>query len=199
MVLAKRNSTLFTILLVSLITTGLNLSAAPTLLTSAFAADDKDCDKNKGDNNCNDTKKNASPELECKHKIKDNEGSVIDSECTNNSQILIDSNIDSNGGDGNGDGDTGTDNPSITLNPTSAPVGTSVHVTGIHFHINSQVSITFNDIEIATTPFIVTTNPTGGFSASFTVPGDATEGPNIVAAIDDDDGQASAGFNVEAP
>ena len=67
----------------------------------------------------------------------------------------------------------------------------------IFIYFNSQVSIAFDDIEIATTPFIVTTNPTGGFSASFTVPGDATEGPNIVAAIDDDDGQASAGSNVE--
>jgi hypothetical protein len=39
----------------------------------------------------------------------------------------------------------------------------------------------------------------GEFSASFRVPGDATEGVNTVTAIDDERGQASAGFNVEVP
>ena len=195
MILTRRNSTLFALLLVSLIASGLNVSAAPTLLTSTFAANDKDCKNNDGGNNCNDTKESASPKLECELQIKDSQDSAVDSQCTNNSQVLIDSNIE----ESSRDGETGTEGPSITLNPTSGPVGTSVHVTGIHFHISSQVSITFDDISIATTPFIVTTNPTGGFSASFTVPGDATEGTNTVAAIDDDDGQASAGFNVEAP
>jgi len=67
--------------------------------------DDKECKKNEGGNNCNDSKKNASPELECKHQIKDNEGSSIDSECTNNSQILTDSIIISRPGDEGGNGD----------------------------------------------------------------------------------------------
>ncbi|HEY7109018.1 MAG TPA: hypothetical protein VH415_06305 [Nitrososphaeraceae archaeon] len=196
MVLARRDSILLAIILVSLIITGLNVSAEPTLLTSTFAADDKDCKNNDGGNNCNNTKKSASPELECKHQIKDNKDSSIDSQCTNNSQILIDSNID----ESPSDGDTGPElRPNITLNPTSGQVDTLVHITGVNFHVEDIVTITFNDISIATTPAIVTTNPMGEFSASFRIPGDATEGVNTVTAIDDERGQASAGFNVEVP
>jgi hypothetical protein len=196
MVLERRNSILFTIILVSLISTTLNVSAAPTLLTSTLAADDKDCNNNDGGNNCNDTKKSASPELECKHQIKDNKDSAAASKCTNNSQILIDSNID----ESSSDGDTSPElRPNITLIPASGQVDTLVQITGVNFHVEDIVSITFNDISIATTPAIVTTSPQGEFSASFKVPGDATEGLNTVTAIDSESGQASAGFNVEVP
>jgi hypothetical protein len=87
----------------------------PQPVPFAFADDDnndkKECKKNEGGNNCNDTKKSVSPELECEHQIKDNEGSVIDSKCTNNSQILIDSNINELPSDGGGNGDF--DSPTV--------------------------------------------------------------------------------------
>lgn len=95
------------VVLASLLTVGLNLVGISPPIPVTFADDgDKECKKNEGGNNCNDSKKSASPELECKHKIKNNEESVIDSECTNNSQILIVSSIGSRNGDGVGNPDS---------------------------------------------------------------------------------------------
>src|SRR5215510_12641124 len=100
-----RNPTVFIVVLASLVTSGFMLAgvSVPPPVPFAYAddGDKKECKKNEGDNNCNDTKKNASPELECKHQIKDNKDSTIASECTNNSQILIDSNIRPSTDDGN--------------------------------------------------------------------------------------------------
>ena len=56
--------------------------------------------------------------------------------------------------------------PTITLNSTSEPVGTSVNFTGAGFEPSSNVLITFNDTDITT----VTTSNNGEFFANFTVP-----------------------------
>jgi hypothetical protein len=106
--LVLRNPTLIIVVLASLLTLGFNLSAVIGIVPTIFAddGDKKECKKNEGGNNCNDSKKSASPELECKNEIQDNDGSSIDSECTNNSQILTDSIIISRPGDGGGNGDT---------------------------------------------------------------------------------------------
>ena len=124
---------------------------------------DKDCEKNKGDNNCNDTKKKASPELECKDEIKDNKDSTIDSQCINNSQILIDSNIISNDGDDGGNNSDG--HPNIVFTPTSGPFGTPVTIFGNGFDPNSEVTITLADTVMGTSP----TDNNGDFDADFVV------------------------------
>ena len=56
--------------------------------------------------------------------------------------------------------------PTITLNSTSEPVGTSVNITGAGFEPSSNVLITFNDTDLTT----VTTSNNGEFFANFTVP-----------------------------
>jgi hypothetical protein len=60
--------------------------------------------------------------------------------------------------------------PTITLNSTSEPVGTSVNITGAGFDPSSTVAITFNDTAMTTTPTTVTTSNNGEFFANFTVP-----------------------------
>ena len=67
--------------------------------------------------------------------------------------------------------------PTIILNPTSGPVGTSVNITGAGFDPSSNVDITFNDTDITT----VTTNNNGLFFANFTVAPSST-GPVPVIA-----------------
>ena len=56
--------------------------------------------------------------------------------------------------------------PTITLNSTSEPVGTSINITGAGFDPSSNVTITFNDTDITT----VTPSNNGEFFANFTVP-----------------------------
>jgi len=60
--------------------------------------------------------------------------------------------------------------PAITLNTTSGPIGSSIDITGAGFDRKSNVAITFNDTDIATTPTKVTTSKEGEFSANFIVP-----------------------------
>jgi hypothetical protein len=62
--------------------------------------------------------------------------------------------------------DTSSVAPTITLNSTSEPVGTSVNITGAGFEPSSNVLITFNDTDLTT----VTTSNNGEFFANFTVP-----------------------------
>jgi hypothetical protein len=73
--------------------------------------------------------------------------------------------------------------PTIILNPTSGPVGTSVSITGIGFDSSSIVTITFNGTAITTTPPTVTTNNNGAFFANFTVPASSI-GPIPVTATE---------------
>ena len=60
--------------------------------------------------------------------------------------------------------------PTITLNPTSGPVGTSVTVTGINFVPSTPVTITFDGNAVTTTPPAVTADSNGKFTATITVP-----------------------------
>lgn len=170
-----KNPALLFVLVVTLLTSGFNLAGVlePVPLTFADDGDKKECKNNEGGNNCNDSKKSASPELECKHEIKDNDDSVVDSECINNSQILIDSNIASQPGDGVG----GIRNPSIELSPTSGPIGTLVSVTGTGYGPDADILIIFN----GTILFLTSANIDGELNTDFKVP-TSTAGPRTVEA-----------------
>jgi hypothetical protein len=70
--------------------------------------------------------------------------------------------------------------PSIySLSPSDGPAGTLVNVTGLNFQINSTVTVKFVSMTANNT---VTTNSTGGFIATFNVPGNYTSGPYTVNA-----------------
>src|SRR5207249_3666368 len=60
--------------------------------------------------------------------------------------------------------------PAITLNPTSGPTGTTVNISGSNFVANSGITISYDNNAIATNPVIITTDSTGGFTGSITVP-----------------------------
>ena len=66
--------------------------------------------------------------------------------------------------------------PAITLSPTSGAIGTRVTVTGTNFdsYRGDNVSIFFNNIEIAKSP--LTVPDTGSFSVDFDIPDDAAPG-----------------------
>jgi len=80
---------------------------------------------------------------------------------------------------------------SLTINPTSGPVGTKITVNGSGFAFNSSVTVKFNDSPIATT----TTNANGSFTAVFNVPM-AEAGIHIVKVLDDYGTYAEATFTV---
>ena len=71
-----------------------------------------------------------------------------------------------------------TSNPTISINPTSGPVGTSVTVTGNGFAPISTVAITFGGSNVAT----VTPTSNGGFTATFRVPLSSSIGDQTVKA-----------------
>ncbi len=58
----------------------------------------------------------------------------------------------------------------ITLNPTTGPSGTTVTITGNGFGASKAITIKYNNISVTTSPASVTTNTTGYFTATFTVP-----------------------------
>jgi Bacterial Ig domain len=86
--------------------------------------------------------------------------------------------------------------PVIIFNPISGPVGTAVNITGIGFSPSSIVTITFGGSTVDTTPFPVTTNNSGGFFATFNVPGDSSSGPQSVVASTPGSNLASKTFTV---
>ena len=53
--------------------------------------------------------------------------------------------------------------PTITLNPTSGPVGTSVNIIGSGFAPNSAVTISLAERTVTTTPVTVTPTPMEDF------------------------------------
>ena len=71
-----------------------------------------------------------------------------------------------------------TSNPTISINPTSGPVGTLVTVTGNGFDPISTVAITFGGSSVSTV------NPTsnGGFTVTFNVPLSSSIGDQTVKA-----------------
>jgi hypothetical protein len=188
----------FIVVLASILTVGFNFVDVWLPVTFADDGDKKECKQNDGGNNCNDTKKSASPELECEHEIKDNKDSTIDSECTNNSQILIDSNIQEspsdggNGGVGNGGGNG---NANIELSPTSGHLASSVHIAGTGFIPTHAVTVTFETpqfgkIVVAT----ASTDNNGEFSDDFIVPLSLAGAHTVTAS--DGSNSASAIFTV---
>ncbi|TLY06248.1 MAG: hypothetical protein E6K83_08705 [Thaumarchaeota archaeon] len=66
---------------------------------------------------------------------------------------------------------------SISLTPDNGPVGKTVKVTGTGFAASSTLTITFGGVTQTTSPSTITTNTTGGFTATFKVP-KATAGPH---------------------
>src|SRR2546428_9009840 len=83
----------------------------------------------------------------------------------------------------------------ISLDPTSGSVGTTVTVTGSLFFPSSDVTVSYDGTAVATNPSTITTDLTGGFSATFTVPASAA-GSHTVSANDAVSDSASAQFTV---
>src|SRR5437879_3313675 len=83
----------------------------------------------------------------------------------------------------------------ISLDPTSGPVGTTVTVTGTLFFPNSDVTVSYDGTAVATNPSTITTDLAGGFTATFTVP-TSTAGSHTVEAKDTASDSASAQFTV---
>ncbi|MGD0451800.1 MAG: hypothetical protein ABSA79_12195, partial [Candidatus Bathyarchaeia archaeon] len=63
---------------------------------------------------------------------------------------------------------------SVSLNPQNGPVGTPVTVTGQGFGPSKTITITFAASPVATSPSPITTDNSGSFVASFTVPAGST-------------------------
>ena len=88
--------------------------------------------------------------------------------------------------------------PSVSLNPTSGPTGTSVQVTGSNFVANSGIIVKLDGTNLSTTPATITTTSTGGFTASITILSTSAAGLHNVSATDASANSASAQFNVTA-
>ena len=80
--------------------------------------------------------------------------------------------------------------PTITLSPTSGPVGTVVTVNGSYFSPSSTITIRYNQTVVAT----VVSSTAGTFTTTFTVP--PSRDVNTVNATDSMGNFASALFNV---
>src|SRR5437016_1442585 len=91
---------------------------------------------------------------------------------------------------------TGTITPSISLNPTSGPTGTTVNISGTNFAPNSGITITYDNAGIATTPTTITSSSTGSFTGSIVIPSSSSAGAHTVKATDASAGSASASFTV---
>ncbi len=78
----------------------------------------------------------------------------------------------------------------ITIDPTTGSSGINVTVIGTGFKASYTITIKYDGELVATSPTTVTTNPTGYFSATFTVPAsmagtyevEATDGTNTATA-----------------
>ncbi|HYL65699.1 MAG TPA: fibronectin type III domain-containing protein [Nitrosopumilaceae archaeon] len=62
------------------------------------------------------------------------------------------------------------DTAPLVLSPSQGPAGTTVTVTGTAFSPNQTITISYDGGTIATNPATITSNPTGGFTATFQVP-----------------------------
>jgi IPT/TIG domain len=91
---------------------------------------------------------------------------------------------------------TFTVQPQITLNPSNGVAGTSDTFTGSGFASSSTISATFGGSAIAVSPS--TTNSSGGFSATYTVPGQAP-GAHGVLVTDGSSNNASATYTINTP
>jgi len=89
--------------------------------------------------------------------------------------------------------------PEITLSPTSGSVGTEVTVSGTGFESfkGTEISILFDNVEIAASP--LTVPESGSFTASFEVPDDTEPGTAYVKITTVIGGEVRKSFIVEEP
>src|SRR3989441_1236802 len=85
--------------------------------------------------------------------------------------------------------------PSILINPTTGPAGSTIAVSGNSFLSNSAVTVSYDGAAVTTNPGTITTDSSGSFTATFTEPAPAT-GSHTVIAKDAASGLASAQFTV---
>ncbi len=83
--------------------------------------------------------------------------------------------------------------PLLTVGPTSGPVGTAVTFTGTNFADDSSVSVAEGATVLCTT----TTNVTGGFTCTATVPPSAA-GSHLIIATDGSGNSGSTSFTVSS-
>ena len=65
---------------------------------------------------------------------------------------------------------TVSSNPTITMSPSSGPVGSSVNVSGSGYAALSTIKIKFAAVLQTTNPQTITTDSLGNFNANFTIP-----------------------------
>lgn len=85
---------------------------------------------------------------------------------------------------------------SMTISPTSGPVGTTVTIYGAGFNASRSMRITYDGSNIATVPSTVTTNYAGSFTTKFTVP--AGPARTVEIAASDGKNAASAYYKLTA-
>jgi hypothetical protein len=73
--------------------------------------------------------------------------------------------------------------PSLALTPNISVPGSTVAITGQGFRLVTPITFTYNSLSLVTQPQIVTTDASGSFNATFTVPG-GISGSYIVRATD---------------
>ncbi|MGD0995330.1 MAG: hypothetical protein ABR909_07380 [Candidatus Bathyarchaeia archaeon] len=88
--------------------------------------------------------------------------------------------------------------PSITLTPSSGQPGDVITISGSGFAVNSPMTATFDGTSV-TLSGTTTTDDTGSFKATFTVPATATPGSYTVNATDNQGTSAPATFVVPMP
>gem|GEM_PF-6174890 len=127
----------------------------------------------------------------------DNNG-IFNNEC----QAVYDNNGTFNGNAAIGDCTT---NQEVSINPTNGPTGTQVTVAGNNFKPNYSIALTFDSWPVTTTPSRITSNSTGGFTATFSIPSTNFRGQyiaqNSVHNVAPTDGtySATSTFTVTAP
>src|SRR3989442_5447015 len=93
--------------------------------------------------------------------------------------------------------DTGSSStlPSISLTPTTGPVGSTIAVSGNTFSPNSAVTVSYDTAAVTTNPGAITTDSSSSLTATFTEPVPYT-GSHTTIAKDAASGLASAQFTV---
>jgi len=86
--------------------------------------------------------------------------------------------------------------PSISLNPTDGPSGTTVTITGSNFLPNSIITVTFDSVTVVTLPSPIIALSTGSFSATFDVPS-RPKNSYIVKATDTSSNYGTADFRIK--
>ena len=73
--------------------------------------------------------------------------------------------------------------PALTLSASSASPGNTLTITGTGFGRQEQVTLSLNGAALSTTPSVITTTASGGFTATLTVPSSILRGSNTISAI----------------